>query len=72
MIKTSDEKLALSPGLREQLKSSHLHKFEMMSRDKFQDLMMEINLFNEREEEKLKKELKNIKGSKKKLIWKKE
>jgi hypothetical protein len=61
-------------GLREQLKSNILHKFEPISRKEFEELtkVMDHVQKEHEKEQRLKDELKNIKGPKKKLEWKKE
>ena len=60
-------------GLIEQLKPNMLHKFEATSREQFEELMKVMNHMSEEKakEEKLKEELRKIKGPKKKLEWKK-
>lgn len=62
------------PGLRTQLNSKSLHKFEATSREQFEELMKVMNHLQEetKRENKLKDELRNVKGPKKKLAWKKE
>lgn len=62
------------PGLRTQLNSKTLHKFEATSREQFEELMKVMNHLQEetKRENKLKDELRNLKGPKKKLSWKKE
>lgn len=59
-------------GLREQLSKGSLHKFEATSREQFEELMKVMNHMNDEKakEDKLKAELKNLRGPKKNLLWK--
>lgn len=60
-------------GLREQLSKGSLHKFEATSREQFEELMKVMSHLQEetKRENKLKEELRNLKGPKKSLVWKK-
>jgi hypothetical protein len=63
----------MGPGLREQLSKGSLHKFEATSREQFEELMKVMSHLQEetKRENKLKEELRNLKGPKKSLVWKK-
>jgi len=72
MSEISDGNIKMGPGIREQM--STLHKFEATSLEQFTELMKVMNYLQEetKRENKLKDELRNVKGPKKKLTWKKE
>ena len=72
MSEISDGNIKMGPGIREQM--STFRKFEATSREQFDELMKVMNHMKEetRREKKLKDKLRNVKGPKKKLTWKKE
>lgn len=72
MSEISDGNVKTGPGIREQISS--LHKFKETSLEQFTELMkiMDYMAEEKKREDKLKDELRNIKGPKKKLAWKKE
>jgi dynactin complex subunit len=65
---------SMGPGLREQMNTKNVHKFEATSREQFEELMKAMKTMQEDtlRENKLKEELRNLKGPKKNLSWKKE
>ena len=72
MSEISDGNIKMGPGIREQI--STFHKFEETSLKQFTELMKVMDYMAEekKRENKLKDELRNVKGPKKKLAWKKE
>lgn len=72
MSKISDGNIKMGPRIREQM--STFHKFEATSLEQFTELIKVMNHMKEEKnrEDKLKNELRNVKGPKKKLTWKKE
>lgn len=72
MSEISDGNIKMGPGIRKQM--STFRKFEETSRGQFDELMKVMSHLKEetKRENKLKDELRNVKGPKKKLTWKKE
>jgi len=72
MSKISDGGFSMGPGLSEQM--STFHKFEATSLEQFKELMKVLDHMSGEKikEQKLKDELRNLKGPKKELKWKTE
>ena len=72
MSEISDGNIKMGTGIREQI--STFHKFQETSLEQFIKLMevMDCMAEEKKRENKLKDELRNVKGPKKKLAWKKE
>jgi hypothetical protein len=69
-----DGGLNMGLGLIEQVNRNSVHKFEATSREQFEDIMKALKTMQEDvlKENKLKEKLRNLKGPKKNLSWKKE
>ena len=71
MSKISDGNIKMGTRIKEQMIT--FHKFEASSKEQFDELMKVMNYMEEekKKKDKLKAELRNIKGPKKNLAWKK-
>lgn len=74
MSRTHKVEFDMCQELKTQLNSKTFHKFEASSKEQFDELMKVMNHMEEQKnrEDKLKEELRNIKGPKKNIAWKKE